>query len=248
MHIAICDDNIADRHQSERLIGRESERRKTDEEGYYVDSYGSFDAVMPTGSMYDLFFIDLADSPEGDGLDLVCALQKAGAPGYFVLCSSSIDYKKRAAEMAERIPYPTHIRHLNKPILVDELRAVIDELTPLAEDRMPMIELRGVSIGDTAYVLPSDIICAQSDGFNTTVKLDRSDRKEIVVPGDAYILFRELEDNPYFYPTHDKRGFVNITHVKSTAIFRVEMNDGSVIKTSPYYSKQIREKIKELGI
>jgi hypothetical protein len=62
------------------------------------------------------------------------------------------------------------------------------------------------------------------------------------------ILFRELEDNPYFYPTHDKRGFVNITHVKSTAIFRVEMNDGSVIRTSPYYSKQIREKIKELGI
>ena len=31
MHIAICDDNIADRKQTERLLGRESDRRaKTD--------------------------------------------------------------------------------------------------------------------------------------------------------------------------------------------------------------------------
>ena len=47
MHIAIVEDNIADRHQTERLLGREVDRRRTEEEGYYVDSFGSADAVLP---------------------------------------------------------------------------------------------------------------------------------------------------------------------------------------------------------
>lgn len=30
MHIAVCDDNVADRKQLERLLGRESDSRKAD--------------------------------------------------------------------------------------------------------------------------------------------------------------------------------------------------------------------------
>ena len=37
MHIAICDDNIADRKQTERLLGKESDRRAKTESVLYID-------------------------------------------------------------------------------------------------------------------------------------------------------------------------------------------------------------------
>ena len=38
MHIALCDDNVADRKQFERLVKRESDRRAADEGILFVDS------------------------------------------------------------------------------------------------------------------------------------------------------------------------------------------------------------------
>ena len=40
MHIAICDDNIADRKHLERLLSRESDKRMGTPNLLYVDSYG----------------------------------------------------------------------------------------------------------------------------------------------------------------------------------------------------------------
>ena len=70
MHIAIVEDNIADRHQTERLLGREVDRRRTAEEGYYVDSFGSADAVLPCPTTYDIFFLDMQHT-EPDGFQLM---------------------------------------------------------------------------------------------------------------------------------------------------------------------------------
>ena len=39
MHLAVCDDNIADRKQMERLLGRESDRRLNTTGVLYVDSF-----------------------------------------------------------------------------------------------------------------------------------------------------------------------------------------------------------------
>ncbi len=38
MHLAICDDHMADRKQMERLLGRESDRRMNTTGVLYVDS------------------------------------------------------------------------------------------------------------------------------------------------------------------------------------------------------------------
>ena len=43
MHIAICDDNIADRKHLERLLSRESDKRQGTPNLLYVDSYGDWD-------------------------------------------------------------------------------------------------------------------------------------------------------------------------------------------------------------
>ena len=63
MHIAVCDDNIADRKQMERLLGRASDRRLHTTGVLYIDSYGNVEAVMRSPMLYDAFFIDMTSGP-----------------------------------------------------------------------------------------------------------------------------------------------------------------------------------------
>ena len=57
MHIAICDDHIADRKQMERLLSRESDRRIKTTGNLYIDSFGSVSALLHAPMIYNLFFI-----------------------------------------------------------------------------------------------------------------------------------------------------------------------------------------------
>ena len=61
MHLAVCDDNIADRKQMERLLGRESDRRLGTTGVLYVDSFGNRDAILTTPMIYDGLFIDMTE-------------------------------------------------------------------------------------------------------------------------------------------------------------------------------------------
>ena len=53
MHLAVCDDNIADRKQMERLLGRESDRRLNTTGILYMDSFGNKEAILTTPMIYD---------------------------------------------------------------------------------------------------------------------------------------------------------------------------------------------------
>ena len=46
MHIAICDDNVADRKQLERLLKRESDKRASSTGIIYADSFGNASALL----------------------------------------------------------------------------------------------------------------------------------------------------------------------------------------------------------
>ena len=46
MHVALCDDNTADRKQSERLLQRESLNRISVTGPLYVDSYGNAESLL----------------------------------------------------------------------------------------------------------------------------------------------------------------------------------------------------------
>ena len=63
MHVAICDDNGADRKQLERLLTRESEKRHTDEGTIYADSYGNATNLLANPLQYDAIFIDICHTP-----------------------------------------------------------------------------------------------------------------------------------------------------------------------------------------
>jgi len=67
MHLAVCDDHIADRKQMERLLGRESDRRISTTGVLYVDSYGSERSILTTPMIYDAIFMDMTE----DGCDAI---------------------------------------------------------------------------------------------------------------------------------------------------------------------------------
>ena len=92
MHIAVCDDNVADRKQTERLLGRESDARIQTSGNLYIDSYGNVDSLMQAPMKYDLFFLDMTES-KPDGMETAVMLRKSGVTAPIALCISKIDYR-----------------------------------------------------------------------------------------------------------------------------------------------------------
>ena len=71
MHIALCDDNVADRKQFERLVKRESDRRAADEGILFADSFGNSESLLTNPMQYDGFYIDMCKTPGVSGADVV---------------------------------------------------------------------------------------------------------------------------------------------------------------------------------
>ena len=94
MHIAICDDNVADRKQLERLLKRESDKRAQNSGILYVDSYGHPESLLTKSMQYDAFFIDICKTEGLTGIDVVTSLTGLGNAAPIILCSSLINYRE----------------------------------------------------------------------------------------------------------------------------------------------------------
>ena len=96
MHLAVCDDNIADRKQTERLLGRESDRRINTTGVLYVDSFGNRNAILSTPMIYDGLFMDMVE--DGcNAAEIARELRKAGSRLPIIFCCSKINYRKGSA-------------------------------------------------------------------------------------------------------------------------------------------------------
>ena len=94
MHIAICDDNIADRKQLERLLKRESDKRAAVSGILYTDSFGNAEALLANPMQYDAFYIDVCQTEGVSGSDIVSALTAKGVNAPIVMCCSHINYRE----------------------------------------------------------------------------------------------------------------------------------------------------------
>lgn len=267
MHIAICEDLIADRHQTERLMERESAVRKTPADGWYVDSYGSVDAILPFPTTYDLFFLDLANS-DTDGLALANLLASKGAQGYFVLMCSSRDYRAEyeaetanaispaeaasagstdfpATSVSSHVIPPEHIRFLDKPLRRPDLAAVLDELCPLASVKERRVEVNGLLSGQVTSVRPDQILWGKSDSVNTDIHLDSAEMPSILTPNEAYVHYNNLCDDPHFLFLGEKL-FVNVSHVRTIGALQITMDDGTVFHLLPGKTSAIRKRIDDI--
>ena len=95
MHVAICDDNGADRKQLERLLTRESEKRHNDEGTIYADSYGNATNLLANPLQYDAIFIDICRTPGVTVKEIVDKLLEKGVHAPIILCCSLINYREQ---------------------------------------------------------------------------------------------------------------------------------------------------------
>lgn len=232
MHIALCDDNVADRKQFERLIKRESDRRAARDGILYVDSFGNADSLLTNPMQYDVFYIDMCRTPGITGANIVTSLIEKGVNAPIVMCCSGINYREQS--------FPENVIFLDKPIKADELTSSIDHALQIMEQAVPLIELRVEK--QTYYVTEPDILYAAENGRMLNVFL--KDGRTIVLLDSAQNLFSQLESYPVFFsPT--LKVVLNGRYIEKLGFGKAVMLDGRAFRVShscmPYAKKLYAE-------
>ena len=229
MHIAICDDNIADRKQLERLLDRESDRRKNTSGVFFCDSYGNSEHLSRNPMPYELFLLDMT-SEEPDGLSFAIELRRLGVTAPIALCSSSINYQEALKKLPEQ-ERPADLLFIDKPIKVAELTAIIDEALHLCSNRASTIELR--SDRTTVYAYEDDSAYITSKNAYLTVHL--TDGRDITML-DTVSNFYSMIRNYKHLVLVSERAIINAAHVLKMSGLKVTMDDGKKI-TCPLLSR-----------
>ena len=233
MFIAVCDDNIADRKQTERLLGRQSDRfLKEFGDRLYIDSFGNAEAFMYKPEMYHGLFIDMTSSKE-TGVDIARMLVDKGIINPIIMCCSSIDYRTQipaAGIVADNIYY------LDKPIKVAELTETMNFIKSSIKVDVPRIELREKD--ETVYVTGDDIICVKEVGRKVRIWL--TDNRVFDQLGTAYNFYSQCVKFPQICPVNNS-SLVNVKYVKSKSPLHVTMNNGCSFLISFEYRKTIKE-------
>ncbi|MGN0401961.1 MAG: hypothetical protein ACI4HQ_06835 [Acetatifactor sp.] len=217
MHIALCDDNVADRKQFERLIKKESVRRAAEQEGIFLDAFGSAASLLANPMQYDVFFIDQCLTPDVTGSDIAGALLSRGITVPIVLCCSKINYRQET--------FPDNVIFMDKPIKAGELSSVLDYALHILEQAVPPIELRAEE--NTCYLTEPDILYAIEKGGRMEVHLKSKDI--LFIRDNARNLFSQLGRFPVFFcPT--SKVILNGRYLTRVGHFRIEMADGSTFR------------------
>ena len=244
MHIAVCDDNIADRKQMERLLGRASDRRLHTTGVLYIDSYGNVEAVMRSPMLYDAFFIELARK-----------LIDAGVTAPIVLCISTIDYPSVIEAAIAKVPEDVsetsnhdilrrqlqkQILYLQKPIKVKELDEMLDHAQNLKSQTVPTIELRGEK--DTLYVYEDEILYAIKDGNYVHVVL--TENRSLDVLSTIHNLYTQVTMFTHFLPVSE-HCFVNVTFIDRLSLLKLTMKDGKSFNVSPLELSRLKKALQK---
>lgn len=213
MHIAICDDNIADRKQLERLLQRESDARSGSSGVFYIDSYGSHTSLVNAAMTYDLYFIDITGGDK-NGLEVAWELRKSGIHVPIVLCNSTIYYPSFRSQ-------PENIFHLEKPIKLAELREKLDTALDMSQQKIRTIEIRCEST--TVYIQPCDVVYVLPLGHLSAVHCQ---------DGTVVNMFGSL--NEFYYLVESEKKFifarknmiVNIDYISALSLTRLKLKTG----------------------
>ena len=219
MHIALCDDNVADRKQFERLVKRESDRRAATDGTLFVDSFGNADSLLTNPMQYDVFYIDRCKTPNITGADVVKSLKDKGVNAPIVMCCSNINYREQ--------DFPENVIFLDKPIKADELSASIDHALKIMEQAVPLIEIRVEK--ETRYMTESDIMYAVERGRMLDIFLQ--DGSMISILDNAQNLFSQLEGFPVFF-SPGMKVVLNGRYIEQIGFYKVTMRGGRTFHVS----------------
>lgn len=218
IYIAICDDNIADRKQTERLLEREKDARlASNGDVLYIDSFGSEEALMHTPIKYDIFLIDITQSSQ-NGMDITKLLRKKGIVAPIVLLSSSINY-------SSYVSVPNDLTFINKPINQGQISHLVDVAAEWNKRKTPLLEIRGKK--ETFFTPYNDVIRAvQKAEFETEISLvDGS----YITMADSLKAFKRM-CSPHACFTYCGKDIINVLHIKSVQSNGFRLSNGDFVK------------------
>lgn len=213
MHIAICDDNVADRKQSERLLSRESDSRLHTTGVLYIDSFGNSEALLKAPMLYDLFFIDMT-TEQLHGLALAQKLREVGVMAPIVLCSSAINYSAMSDQ-------PDHIYHLQKPLKAEAIKNCVDTALSIRSQLERTIEIRCEQ--ETHYVSPDHIVLATPSGHLTEIQFEDGKTLKMLGTLDSFFALAESTDK-FLYAK--KNLLVNTDYVDYYTLRKLQLKNG----------------------
>ena len=242
MHVAICDDNIADRKQMERLLSRESDRRLSTTGHLFTDSYGNANTLLSNPLEYNIYYIDMCRTEGVTGEWVAQSILDKGIHALIVMCCSEIDYRevKFAGRNCTAADFPENIVFLDKPIKTAELSETIDRALEYKKLAPSMIELREEEY--THYVEEIEILYCVEEGLRTEFTLTGG--RKIQVATTALNFFSQVENFPVFLAPTDKV-VINCRYIAKLGFRKAVMTDGAVFKVHgdcmPYAKQMFAE-------
>ena len=217
MYIAVLADNVADRKQTERLLGRANDVLFKETGTLYIDSFGDMESLMHAPMKYELFLIDMFHS-DTHGQSVAAALRKANVPGNIALM------------IPKDTPFSYQIvldglTTIQKPLVATTLHQLIRE-THKEQLRtiIPKIEIR--SENETYYIPLEQIIYAREKEHFVYVHLDNG--KVLPMLGEIRDFYRWVSTHPEFILVK-KDTVLNENHVISSTKKEYHMSNGENI-------------------
>lgn len=236
MHIAICDDNVADRKQTERLLEREADKWIAEGNPIYKFTFGSAGSLLASAIEYDVIFLDIKETEGEDNLGVIGKLREKGNNSPIVLTVKRDEW--------ESIDYPEDILFLEKEIKVSELHEMIVKIEGYMDRKVARIELRGEE--ETLYVREQDIGYAEQSGANTIITF--ADGRKFRTHGSAYNLFQNIADKHETFVMPSTGAVLNIRYVESmTGLGAVRMWDGKKFRVGGEIKKYVRQTMEKLS-
>ena len=231
MHLAICDDHMADRKQMERLLGRESDRRMNTTGVLYVDSFGSKESILVTPMIYDAIFMDMTE--DGcDAIELSHMLRADGTDVPIVFCCDKVDYRKSKN-------LPDNALFLDKPIVVAELTEMIDHLLSIKNSKAQKLEFRNQT--DTIYLTEDQISYAWPES-NRHVCIHTADSREYTTDMSLASFCGTLNKYDNFVLLASNT-VLNMRHIRSISMLKVTMQDGKSFRLGFGEAKILRKSV-----
>lgn len=228
MYIAVLADNIADRKQTERLLGRANDVLAGETGTLYIDSYGDTNSLMRAPMKYELFFIDMYHT-EDHGKSIVEDLKRTNVPG------------KIAIIQPENTPFSYQdaidgLATLSKPLIPSTLHQLIkDAHKEQLQLVVPKIEIR--SENETYYVPLEQIIYAKEINHFVYVHLENGSTLSML--GEIRDFYRWVNNHKEFVQIK-KDTVINQNHVISSNKKEYQMSNGEILSMPrfPFFKPQ----------
>ncbi|MCD8037844.1 MAG: hypothetical protein LUE96_01965 [Lachnospiraceae bacterium] len=227
MHVAICDDNVADRKHLERLLSRESDKRMGTPNILYVDSYGDKNHFLVNPLKYNLVFMDMC-LEKGTVEYILDALTAMGYNAPLILYSSKLDYR-------ELPNLPDFVIHAKKPYIPEPLPAFLRLGDENAMGHIITISIHRDGVPFEAVKDELEYAVAAEDG---TV-LHFVDGTSIAADESIAALRKILEPYEEFERVN-KNGVANFKFVAAVMPFHIIMQSYYQFKSSPLRYREFR--------